>query len=147
MHELIWTENDIADLHDDFFINEENDFWEFIGEDIPTAFYLGLHFDKWFKELKDPNKQYLYSKGARHCNDDLAEHQDQVSFWSERFANESKSEEVDMIELSEYVLNHMIFQLEDKELIVNLAFCLGRSTGKILFKNDLQEDKQSDSSN
>ena len=129
------------DVYDNFFINEENTLWEFIEEDVPAAFYLGVHFDKWFNELKEPKKQYLYSIDARHCNDDLADYQDQVSFWASRFAKQNKSKEVDMIEWSEYILNNMIFQPEDKELIVNLAFCLGRSTSKILFKDELQGNK------
>lgn len=136
MYELNWTENEVADLHDEFLVNTEQEFWEFINEEIDTAYYLGMHFDKWFKELKDLDKQFLYSISARHCNDDLDKYQDQVSFWSKKYTNKIDSNEVDMVDMSEFILNHIIFQPEDEDLIINLAFMLGKVTGKELFKDE-----------
>lgn len=142
MYELNWTENDIEDLHDDFRYNSDSYFWEFINEEVDTAYYLGMYFDTWFYELKDFDKQYLYSIGARHANDEVEEHQKQLTFWSEKYVESHPEDTIDIIDMHEYVLNNIILQPEDEELIVNIAFTLGRIAHKIIFKDIKDEEDE-----
>ena len=135
MYELNWTEKDIEDLHDDFRANQGDYFWEFINEEVDTAYYLGMYFDTWFHELKDFDRQYLYSIGARHANDDIDLYQKQLTFWSEKYVESHDEDTIDVIEMHEYVLNNIILQPEDEELIVNIAFTIGRIAHQMLFKN------------
>ena len=114
--------NYIQDLEDDFVINEDKTLYEFIGNDPVRAFYLGLYISKWFSSI-DRKQRYLYSKQARHNSDDIKKYQDQIKFWNEKFP---KSGEVDLVELSEYLINNMFWDEEtEEEDIIKMAFFLG----------------------
>lgn len=112
------------DLEDDFVMNKDLTLYKFIGGDPVKAFYLGLNIKKWFEYI-DREQRFLYSKDARHNKDDLEKYQNQVSYWVNRF-NSDLEEEVNLAELSEFVMNNMIWE-EDTEDIdkVKMAFFFG----------------------
>lgn len=112
----------VQDLEDDFVINENLDLYEFIGKDPVRAFYLGLNINKWFKDI-DKKQRYLYSKQARHNNDDLRKYSDQIGFWSKKFSGNG---EIDMVELAEFILNNMFWEEKTEDIDkVKLAFFFG----------------------
>lgn len=112
----------IADLEDDFVMNEDLTLYEFIGNDPVKAFYLGYKITKWFEYL-DKSQKYLYSKEARHNRDSLEKYQEQINFWTSKYKS---SGEVDLICLSEYIINNMFYDEETEDLDrVKLAFFFG----------------------
>lgn len=121
MIDLTVTKDFIYDLKDDFTMNDKKDLYQFIDGDLVKAFYLGINIDDWFQDL--PNeKKYLYSKQIRHNKDNLEKYQKQLEFWTSKFP--SKTDEIDLVDLSEYILNNMIY--EDNSDEINLAFSLGK---------------------
>lgn len=129
MYKLEFTENDVADCHDDFMVNEEYELYDFIDNDIEFAFILGMYFIEWYQDLNRDQK-YLYSKQWRHNIEELDEYIDQINYWINKCTpNEG---EIDMIQMSEDVLNNIIFQPDDEYLIINLALFLGNMTGKAM---------------
>lgn len=117
------NEHFVDDLQDDFIMNETLNLYEFIGKDPVKAFYLGYNIKKWFEHL-DRNQKYLYSKQIRHNKDDLEKYQSQIEFWTKKFSNE---DEVDLVEMSEYIINNMFFEEKTEELDrVKLAFFFGQ---------------------
>nr|DAM35259.1 MAG TPA: hypothetical protein [Bacteriophage sp.] len=121
MIDLTVTKDFIYDLKDDFTMNDKKDLYQFIDGDLVKAFYLGINIEDWFQDL--PNeKKYLYSKQIRHNKDNLEKYQKQLKFWTSKFP--SKTDEIDLVDLSEYILNNMIY--EDNSDEINLAFSLGK---------------------
>ena len=121
MIDLTVTKDFIYDLKDDFTMNDKKDLYQFINGDLVKAFYLGINIDDWFQDL--PNeKKYLYSKQIRHNKDNLEKYQKQLEFWTSKFP--SKTDKIDLVDLSEYILNNMIY--EDNSDEINLAFSLGK---------------------
>lgn len=121
MIDLTVTKDFIYDLKDDFIMNDKKDLYQFINGDLVKAFYLGINIDDWFQDL--PNeKKYLYSKQIRHNKDNLEKYQKQLEFWTNKFP--SKTDKIDLVDLSEYILNNMIY--EDNSDEINLAFSLGK---------------------
>lgn len=121
MIDLTVTKDFIYDLKDDFTMNDKKDLYQFINGDLVKAFYLGINIDDWFQDL--PNeKKYLYSKQIRHNKDNLEKYQKQLEFWTNKFP--SKTDKIDLVDLSEYILNNMIY--EDNSDEINLAFSLGK---------------------
>lgn len=126
--------NYILDLHDDFVMNKDNNLYEFIGTDPVLAFYLGANFKKWFEEL-EKEQQYLYSKQARHNKEHLEKYENQIQFWTKKYPDK-KDGVVDLIPMSEYILNNMFYDEDSEELDkVKLAFFLGN-----LAENETSED-------
>lgn len=122
MINLTVTKDFIYDLKDDFTMNDKKDLYQFIGGDLVKAFYLGVNINDWFQDL--PNeKKYLYSKQIRHNKDNLEKYQKQLEFWTSKFP--SKTDEIDLVDLSEYILNNMIY--EDNSDEIDLAFFLGKT--------------------
>lgn len=120
MIDLTVNKDFIYDLKDDFTMNDSKDLYQFINGDPIRAFYLGINIKNWFEELS-PEKQYLYSKQIRHNKDKLEKYQKQLEFWTNKFPNES--DEINLVDLSEYILNNMIYENENDE--INLAFFFG----------------------
>ena len=121
MIDLTVTKDFIYDLKDDFTMKDKKDLYQFIDGDLVKAFYLGINIDDWFQDL--PNeKKYLYSKQIRHNKDNLEKYQKQLEFWTNKFP--SKTDKIDLVALSEYILNNMIY--EDNSDEINLAFSLGK---------------------
>ena len=127
MISLSIDKNYIPDLHDDFFGNYDKNLYQFINGDPIRAFYLGMYITEWFKQLSQ-ERQLLYSKQLRHSSDNLNEYTNQVKFWTDKFSN---SEEINMIDFSEYLLNNMFWN-NDYD-IINMALFLGN---KIENKNE-----------
>lgn len=101
----------VLDLRDDFLVNDSKKLYEFIGKDPVKAFHLGVHVAKWF-DLLDRKQQYLYSKLLRHNQEEIEPYMDQLKHWTEAFPHSSKDDQINIIELSEYVFNNMIFSSE-----------------------------------
>lgn len=120
MIDLTVNKDFIYDLKDDFTMNDSKNLYQFINGDPIRAFYLGINIKNWFEELS-PEKQYLYSKQIRHNKDKLEKYQKQLEFWTNKFPNES--DEINLVDLSEYILNNMIYENENDE--INLAFFFG----------------------
>lgn len=115
----------IQDLEDDFMVNEDKTFYDFIGKDPVRAFYLGLYIQKWYSDI-DKNQRYLYSKQARHNKDDLEKYQTQMEFWSKKFPKDG--DEIDMVELAEYILNNMFWEEGSEEIdLIKMAFFFGNT--------------------
>lgn len=127
----------IQDLEDDFMVNEDLTLYEFIGKDPVRAFYLGHNITKWFKDI-NRNQRYLYSKQARHNNDDLEKYQVQIEYWTKKFPKEG---EISMVELAEFIINNMFWEEKTEELDrVKLAFFFGDTIAKA----QEQEEKAKD---
>ena len=109
--------NYCPDLHDDFVMNYDYDLYEFTEDDPVRAFYLGVHIQEWFPELEKEQK-YLYSKQLRHIKDNLDT--EQIEYWIHKF---SDSEEIELAEMSEYVINNMFYTEEIDR--INLALFFG----------------------
>lgn len=117
----------VQDLEDDFMVNEDLTLYEFIGKDPVRAFYLGHNITKWFKDI-NRKQRYLYSKQARHNNDDLEKYQDQIEYWTRKFPKEG---EISMAELAEFIINNMFWEEKTEELDrVKLAFFFGDTIAK-----------------
>lgn len=119
----------LGDLHDDVFCNYTEHLYKFLNNDPVKAFYFGSLIKKWFKDL-DQDRQMLYSKELRHCDDDLEKYKEQTLFWSNKY---SDSEEIDLVDFSEYLLNNMFWDKESD--IINMALFLG-SKVKIPFNDE-----------
>lgn len=119
----------LGDLHDDVFCNYTEHLYKFLNNDPVKAFYFGSLIKKWFKDL-DQDRQMLYSKELRHCDDDLEKYKEQILFWSNKY---SDSEEIDLVDFSEYLLNNMFWDKESD--IINMALFLG-SKVKIPFNDE-----------
>lgn len=127
----------IQDLEDDFMVNEDLTLYEFIGKDPVRAFYLGHNITKWFKDI-NRNQRYLYSKQARHNNDDLEKYQVQIEYWTKKFPKEG---EISMVKLAEFIINNMFWEEKTEELDrVKLAFFFGDTIAKA----QEQEEKAKD---
>ena len=118
----------VLDLRDDFLMNNSKKLYEFIGKDPVKAFHLGVHVSKWF-DLLDKKQQYLHSKLLRHNQEEIESYMDQLKYWTEAFPNSSKDDQINMIELSEYVFNNMIWSGEEMDKI-KVALFLGMIVGK-----------------
>lgn len=118
----------VLDLRDDFLMNNSKKLYEFIGRDPVKAFHLGIHVSKWF-DLLDKKQQYLHSKLLRHNQEEIESYMDQLKHWTEAFPNSSKDDQINMIELSEYVFNNMIWSGEEMDKI-KVALFLGMIVGK-----------------
>lgn len=117
----------VQDLEDDFMVNEDLTLYEFIGKDPVRAFYLGHNITKWFEDI-NRKQRYLYSKQARHNNDDLEKYQDQIEYWTRKFPKEG---EISMAELAEFIINNMFWEEKTEELDrVKLAFFFGDTIAK-----------------
>lgn len=128
----------VQDLEDDFMVNEDLTLYEFIGKDPVRAFYLGHNIIKWLKDI-NRNQRYLYSKQARHNNDDLEKYQDQIEYWTRKFPKEG---EISMAELAEFVINNMFWEEKTEELDrVKLAFFFGDAIAKA---QEQEEEAKSD---
>lgn len=111
------------DLKDDVIMNENKKLYEFIGKDPVKAFYLGCNLEDWFSDL-DKKQCYLYSKDARHNKDDLEKYQNQVQYWINEFS--SPEEEINLVEMAEFIMNNMIWYPDTEELDkIKLAFFFG----------------------
>lgn len=123
-YDLNYTELEIRDLYEDFYLNETFDLYEFIDGDVNTAFYLGANISDWLQDLPK-EKQYLYTKQARHNFEYISDYNEQYEYWYKKAIDtlSNKDHEVDLIEVSNYILNNLI--LEDESLIINFAFLLG----------------------
>lgn len=114
----------LQDLKDDFLTNEDQDLYEFIDYDPVKAFCLGLKVEEWFEKLESKQK-YLYSKQIRHVKDNLTKYSDQIKYWSKQYPDKD-NDEIDLVNLSEYIFNNMFWDQETEELdMVNLAFFFG----------------------
>lgn len=122
----------IPDLHDDFIMNDKLKLFEFINKDPVKAFYLGMYVVKWWSKL-DKDQMYLYSKELRHNGPDyISDYQEQITFWSKKYEGE---ENIDMINLAEYLLNNIFYKEEFDQ--IRLALHLGMIVGsKIELEND-----------
>ena len=118
----------VLDLRDDFLMNNSKKLYEFIGRDPVKAFHLGVHVSKWF-DLLDKKQQYLHSKLLRHNQEEIESYMDQLKHWTEAFPSSSKDDQINMIELSEYVFNNMIWSGEEMDKI-KVALFLGMIVGK-----------------
>ena len=118
----------VLDLRDDFLMNNSKKLYEFIGKDPVKAFHLGIHVSKWF-DLLDKKQQYLHSKLLRHNQEEIESYMDQLKHWTEAFPSSSKDDQINMIELSEYVFNNMIWSGEEMDKI-KVALFLGMIVGK-----------------
>ena len=108
----------LLDLRDDVFGNYDLKLYQFINNDPVIAFYFGIFIKKWFNEL-DQERQLLYSKALRHCDDDLDKYKPQIEFWSKKYSNNEEIDLVDLVDFSEYLLNNMFLDKESD--IINLA--------------------------
>lgn len=129
------------DLEDDFVMNEDLTLYEFIGGDPVKAFYLGYNIYDWVDKI-DKKQRYLYSKQARHNKDALEKYQTQIEYWSRQFP---ESGEVDMVKLSEFIINNMFWEEETEELdTVKMAFFFGNTIA--VQQKKKQEDENVDHS-
>ena len=120
----------ILDLRDDFLMNTSKKLYDFIGLDFVKAFHLGIHVTKWFDSL-DRNQQYLHSKSLRHNQEDIQQYVDQMKYWSKIFPHSLDDEQIDTIELSEYIFNNIIWISSDVEKDqIKVALFLGMVIGK-----------------
>lgn len=116
----------IDDLSDDFLMNETLNLYEFIDNDPVKAFYLGVKIGEWFEKL-EPKQKYLYSKQVRHNNEDISKYDKQIKFWTDKFGKD----ECDLIELSEYIINNMIYDPETENSDkIKLSFFFGQCIAK-----------------
>lgn len=120
----------VLDLRDDFIMNSSKKLYEFLGKDPVKAFHLGIYVTKWFDSL-DKKQMYLHSKSLRHVQEDIEPYMDQMKHWTEAFPHASKEDQINMIELSEYVFNNMIWNPDTEEIDqIKVALFLGMIVGK-----------------
>lgn len=129
----------IEDLEDDFVMNETLTLYEFINNDPVKAFYLGIYLDKWFKKI-NRNQRYLYSKQARHNNDDIRKYDKQIEFWQKKFPEEG---EIDLAKVAEYIINNIFWEEKTEDLDrVKMAFFLGDIIATEKCQQDTQKESQ-----
>lgn len=121
----------ILDLRDDVMMNYDYNLYDFINDDPIVAFYLGFNISKWF-ELLHGEQQYLYSKELRHIFKDISEYIPQIKYWVNKY---SKEKEIDVIDLSEFIINNVIY-LSSNDII---PVCL--YVGLLMSKSNKQEEK------
>lgn len=128
----------VLDLRDDFIMNSSKKLYEFLGKDPIKAFHLGVHVTKWFNSL-DKKQMYLHSKLLRHNQEDVESYMDQMKHWTEVFPHASKDDQINMIELSEYVFNNIIWNPDTEEIDqVKVALFLGMIVGR---NSDLDDEQ------
>lgn len=120
----------ILDLRDDFIMNDKLKLYEFLGEDPVKAFHLGVHVVKWF-ELLDKGQQYLHAKSLRHNQEEVEPYIEQIKYWTSSFPHASDKDEINTIELSEYIFDNLIWDKENEEKDkVKVALFLGMIVGQ-----------------
>lgn len=118
----------VLDLRDDFIMNENDKLYDFIGLDPVKAFHLGIRVQKWF-DLLDKKQQYLHSKLLRHNKESIEQYSDQIKYWTNQFPSEEG--QVDMIEMSEYLMDKIVWNSETEEQDkVRVALFLGMLIGQ-----------------
>lgn len=111
-------------------MNFSKKLYEFLGKDPVKAFHLGIYITKWFKFL-DKKQMYLHSKLLRHNREDVEPYIDQMKYWTEKFPHISKDDQIDVIKLSEYVFNNIIWNPGTEESDqVKVALFLGMIAGQ-----------------
>lgn len=102
--------------------------YEFLSKDPLKAFHLGVHVSKWFEHL-DKKQMYLHSKLLRHNQEEIEPYREQMKYWTEKFPHED--DQINMIELSEYVFNNLIWNPDTEEIDkVKVALFLGMIVGQ-----------------
>lgn len=128
----------MMDLEDDIVMNYTKDLYQFIDKDPVKAFYVGMNIKEWFNKL-EPKQQYLYSKQLRHNRDFLDKYIEQMKFWVDKYPDEK---EVDLLCLSEYILNNMFWEEKTEELDrVKMALFLGQSVRLKIDKQNEEADE------
>lgn len=119
----------VLDLRDDFIMNYDKKLYEFIGYDPVKAYQLGMYVTKWFDNL-DRDQQYLHAKSLRHLNQDIDIYNQQIQYWANKFSK-SEGEEVDLLEMCDYIYDNLIWFPENEEKDkIKVALFLGMITGK-----------------
>lgn len=133
----------LADLHDDFVMNETQKLYEFIDGDPVTAFHLGWRISGWFSQL-DKKQQYLYSKAVRHNEEEVQPYREQIKYWSNKYPTK-EDQEVDLIAMTSYVFDNMLWFEDTKELDqVKVAFFLGMVIGTRIKPDEPEENKETE---
>lgn len=132
----------VADLEDDFMMNETLNLYEFIGKDPARAFYLGLYITDWFKGITK-SQRYLYSKQARHNKEVAIKYSKQLDFWYNKFPGENDAE-LKMVKLAEFVLSNMFWDEGQEDIDrIKLAFFFGDAINQAVEQEDKNvEEKQ-----
>lgn len=121
-------QNYIADLHDDFFMNKNKDLYQFINDDLTTAFFLGVNVETWFKEI-DKEQQYLVSKQIRHNKDFVVPYEEQINYWIQNYRGEDN-----VYALAKYVIENLFYTSEEDK--VKIAFYFGQVTSAAINKEE-----------
>lgn len=120
----------VLDLRDDFIMNNKLKLYEFLGDDPVKAFHLGVHVVKWF-ELLDKKQQYLHAKSLRHNQEEVESYIEQMKYWTQSFPHASDQDEINTIELSEYIFDNLIWNEENEEKDrIKVALFLGMIVGR-----------------
>lgn len=110
-------------------MNTSKKLYDFIDKDPVKAFYLGMYIKKWF-DLLDKEQQYLHSKLLRHNREEIEPYSEQIKFWTSK-ASYNDGEEINMIEMSEYIFNNLIWNPDTEEIDkVKVALFLGMIIGQ-----------------
>jgi hypothetical protein len=125
-------QNYIADLHDDFFMNKNKDLYQFINDDLTTAFFLGVNVETWFKEI-DKEQQYLVSKQIRHNKDFVVPYEEQINYWIQHYRGEDN-----VYKLAKYVIENLFYTSEEDK--VKIAFYFGQVTSAAISKEDMKTE-------
>lgn len=129
----------VLDLRDDFIMNRTEKLYEFLGKDPVKAFHLGIRATKWFNSL-DKEQMYLHSKSLRHVQEDIDSYMEQIKHWTENFPDTDDEDQVDMIQLSDYVFSNIIWNPDTEEKDqVKVALFLGMVVGKNVNLDDEDE--------
>lgn len=130
----------VPDLRDDFVMNEDYNLYEFIDGECDTAFWLGMNIYDWWDELSKDQK-YLYSKQNRHNEEFIEPYRKQIDYWVQKFASLPDSEEeVNLIDVAEYVINNVI--LLDEDDLIPLCYFLGQTTSEAQERMDQAEEAE-----
>lgn len=120
----------LSDLKDDFVINDKHNLYEFLNKDPVKAFHLGVYINKWFYIL-DMKQKYLHSKFLRHNYEDIECYIDQIKHWTQAFPCSSEKDQINVIELAEYIFKNIIWNKETEDIDkVKVALFLGMIAGK-----------------
>lgn len=120
----------VLDLRDDFIMNDKLKLYQFVDKDPVKAFHLGIHISKWF-DLLDKKQQYLHSKSIRHNQEDIESYREQMRYWAQKFPCASEDEQINVIELSEYIFNNLIWNdSTEEEDRIKIALFLGMVANK-----------------
>lgn len=114
---------EILDIRDDFIVNWDKTLYKFINNDPVIAFYIGFNIKRWFPLLECEQK-YLHSKYLRHCTVDNDCYKKQIEYLIKKFPS---AEEIDLIELSNYVLNNIVLKKDSD--FVSVSLYLGMVVG------------------